>query len=199
MNAEAEPLRIRAATPADARAIAGVHIDVWRTTYRGHFPDRLLDGLDLDRWTQRREDSLREPPAKEICLVAERDGVLVGFVMAGPRRSEAGDRGDAASDEGEVYAIYVRDEHQRAGIGRALLAEAARRLDAHGLRGLLIWVLRENAKGRSFYERMGGRAERERPFEIAGASIVETGYVWDDTTLLRSRSFGGSSGSTQRM
>ncbi len=79
------------------------------------------------------------------------------------------------------------------------VTEAARRLDALGLRGLLIWVLRENEKGRSFYERMGGRAERERPFEIGGAQITETGYVWDDTTLLRSRSAGGSSGSTQRM
>jgi ribosomal protein S18 acetylase RimI-like enzyme len=99
--------------------------------------------------------------------------------MAGPREVDTG------SSEGEVYAIYVRDEHQRRGVGRALLSEAARQLDALGLRGLLIWVLRENAKGRSFYERMGGRAERERPFEIAGAQITETGYVWDDTAGLR--------------
>jgi ribosomal protein S18 acetylase RimI-like enzyme len=171
--------RIRDATPADARAIASVQIDVWRTTYRGHFPDAALDGLDLDRGAQRREQRLRDLPAKEFCLVAERGGAVVGFVMGGPREF------DPTSDEGEVYAIYVRDEHQRGGVGRALLAEAARRLHEHGLRALLIWVLRENAKGRSFYERMGGRAERERPFEIAGAQIIETGYVWADTAPLR--------------
>ena len=167
--------------------------DVWRTTYRGHFPDAVLDQVDLDLRAQRREARLREMPAREICLVAERDGAVIGFVMGGPREF------DTASSEGEVYAIYVRDEHQRGGTGRALLAEAADRLHALGLRGLLIWVLRENAKGRSFYERMGGRAERERPFEIAGAKITETGYVWEDTGPLRSRSAGGSSGSTQRM
>lgn len=93
-----------------------------------------------------------------------------------------------SSGEGEVYAIYVRDEHQRGGVGAALLSEAARRLHELGLHGLLIWVLRENAKGRSCYERMGGRAERERPFEMAGARITETGYVWRETALLRSGS-----------
>ena len=171
--------RIRDATPADARAIASVQTDVWRTTYRGHFPDAVLDQVDLDARARRREARLREMPAKEICLVAERESAVIGFVMAGPREVDTG------SSEGEVYAIYVRDEHQRRGVGRALLSEAARQLDALGLRGLLIWVLRENAKGRSFYERMGGRAERERPFEIAGAQITETGYVWDDTAGLR--------------
>ncbi len=185
--------RIRDATPADARAIASVQIDTWRSTYRGHFPDAVLDGLDLDRNAQRLEQRLRELPAKQLCLVAEAGGAVVGFVMGGPRAF------DPVSDEGEVYAIYVRDEHQRAGVGGTLLAEAARRLDVLGLRGLLIWVLRENLKGRSFYERMGGHAERERPFEIAGAVITETGYVWGDTTLPRSRSSGGPSGSTQRM
>ena len=169
-----------------------MHIDTWRSTYRGHFPDTLLDGLDLERWTAQRERRLREGAADEVNLVAERDGDLVGFAMAGPAR-------ETAPGMGEVYAIYVRDSAQRSGAGTALLAEAARRLDALGLRGMLIWVLRENAKGRSFYERMGGRAERERPYEIGGGQITETGYVWDDTGPLRSRSAGGSSGSTQRM
>lgn len=183
---------IREATPADARAIAGVHIDVWRTTYRGHFPATVLDGLDLDRWTVRREQRLREPVADQVCLVAEIDGVVVGFADAGPVP-------DVDPAMGEVYAIYVRDEHQRVGIGRMLLAEAARCLEVFNLRGLLIWVLRENTKGCSFYERMGGRAERERPFEIASVQISEIGYVWDDPTPLMSRSAGGSSGRTQRM
>ena len=171
--------RIRDATPADARAIASIQIDTWRSTYRGHFPDALLDGLDLDRWASQRERRLRAPPSDEFCLVAEVDGAAVGFTVAGPARET-----DPAM--GEVYAIYVRDGAQRSGVGGALLAEAAQRLRGLGLRGLLIWVLRENVKGRSFYERMGGRAERERPFEIAGAKITETGYVWKDTLSFRS-------------
>lgn len=171
--------RIRDATPADARAIASVHIDVWRSTYRGHFPDAVLDGPDLERRTAQRERQLREAPPDVFSLVAEAGGEVRGFAVAGPARES-----DPAV--GEVYAIYVRDEHQRGGVGAALLAEAARRLDVLGLRGLLIWVLRENLKGRSFYELMGGRAERERPYEIGGTTITETGYVWDDTANLRS-------------
>lgn len=171
--------RIRDATPADARAISSVHIDVWRSTYRGHFPDAVLDGLDLERRTTQRERQLREAPPDEFSLVAEVGGEVGGFAVAGPAR-------DSDPTMGEVYAIYVRDEHQRGGVGGTLLAEAARRLHVLGLRGLLIWVLRENVKGRSFYERMGGRPERERPYEIGGAKITETGYVWEDTASLRS-------------
>lgn len=142
----------------------------------------MLDALDLDGWATRREEHLRSIAPKQICLVAERDGALAGFVIGGPLQDRA------SSGEGEVYAIYVRDEHQRVGVVAALLSEAARRLHELGLHGLLIRVLRQNAKGRLFYERMGGRAERERPFEIAGARITETTYVRRDTALLRSRS-----------
>lgn len=174
-----------------------MHVDTWRSTYRGHFPDTLLDGLDLERWTAQRERRLREAAADEVNIVAERGGEVVGFAMAGPAR-------ETDPGMGEVYAIYVRDGAQRSGVGAALLAEAARRLDALGQRGMLIWVLRENAKGRSFYERMGGRAEREKAETLGVPSgprheIIEIGYVWDDTGPLRSRSAGGSSGSTQRM
>ena len=99
MTAGAVPVRIRDAMPADAQAIASIHIDVWRTTYRGHFPDVALDALDLERWTKRGEQRLREMPPKEICLVAEREGVVIGFAMAGRREF------DAARHDAEVYAI----------------------------------------------------------------------------------------------
>ena len=47
---------IRDATPADIPAIARIHVDSWRTTYRGLMPDDLLAGLSYERrerqWAQ---------------------------------------------------------------------------------------------------------------------------------------------------
>ena len=60
---------------------------------------------------------------------------------------------------------------------------------------MIIWVLRENAPSRRFYEHMGGVHVRDEERELDGVRIIESGYGWEDI----SRSLGGSSGSVQRM
>lgn len=42
-------MNIRRATAGDAVALANVHIDFWRSAYRGLVPDSHLDSLDYDR------------------------------------------------------------------------------------------------------------------------------------------------------
>ena len=158
-----------------------MHHTSWQTTYRGLFPDELLDDSDLDVWAANRERMIRELPSDRFYLVAESDGEIVGFCTGGPAR-------DAAEDA-EVYAIYLLEQQQGRGIGRELLRESARRFVARGMRTMLIWVLRENAGGRAFYERLGGRADREKQDTVgapgrARHEITEVGYVWDDVSTV---------------
>ncbi|HEX7041129.1 MAG TPA: hypothetical protein VF202_13505 [Trueperaceae bacterium] len=40
---------IRAAKPEDALAIGRVHVDPWRTTYRGLLPDAVLAALSVEQ------------------------------------------------------------------------------------------------------------------------------------------------------
>ena len=47
---------IRPAVIHDARAIAQVHVESWKSTYRGILPEALLDGLSVEK----REASWRE-------------------------------------------------------------------------------------------------------------------------------------------
>lgn len=171
---------IRDAIPADARGIAEAHVGSWRTTYRGHFPDALLDEQDMDRWTSDRERLIRDLPADQSYLVADVDGHVAGFAVGGPARD--------ASEDAEVYAIYLLQEYQRRGIGAALLRECVRRFRRRGWTSMVIWVLRENAIGRGFYERMGGVADREKQ-DVVGRTlgrpheITETAYVWRDLAV----------------
>jgi len=181
------PVLVRHATPDDAEAIERIRTDTWRVTYRGLMPDALLDGLGYDpTWRRQRMAAL---PDDQFALVAEDEGAVVGYCFGGRGRS------DTDRFPGEVYAIYVWPAFQGRGAGRALLGVAARELLRRGWRAMLIWVLRENAPARRFYERMGGRFVREEGRLIDGTSIIEAGYGWGDI----SRSFGGSSGKTQRM
>jgi len=180
-------VRVRRAVVEDADAIERVRTDTWRDAYRGIMPDSLLDGLGYD--ATRRRALMAAMPPHQFVLVAEDEGAVVGFCMGGRSRS--------LDDpfRGEVYAIYVLPENHGHGIGRALLHNAAKELVDRGLDSMIIWVLRENAPSRRFYERMGGAWVRDEERELDGVRVTESGYGWADI----SRSFGGSSGSVQRM
>ena len=44
-------VRVRGALPADAPAIAKVHVETWRATYAGLVPDAYLVGMREERQT----------------------------------------------------------------------------------------------------------------------------------------------------
>ena len=80
---------------------------------------------------------------------------------------------------GELYALYLLSEHQRAGIGRRLFGSVARALAAGGSTSLLAWVLTRNPS-RRFYEAAGGQLLGSQEIEIGGARLEEVAYGWLD-------------------
>jgi L-amino acid N-acyltransferase YncA len=173
-------MRIREATPADAAAIAKVHVDSWRTTYRGIMPDEVLASLSYaereSNWVGILHDKLK------FTYVAEEGGRIVGFANGGAERGlEPNLKG------GELYAIYLLEGHQRAGAGRALVREIARRLRDAGFAKMIAWVAVGNPASR-FYEALGGREAGRKQRRIRGAVIDEVSYVWDDLRFLVSGS-----------
>jgi GNAT superfamily N-acetyltransferase len=149
----------RDATVADARAIAEVHVAAWRWVYRGLMPDTLLDALSIDEREAMWREGLSDPKPEPGwgCLVAEEDGVVVGFVGFGPPDEPAEPAG-----AGEVFAIYLDPEIVGTGVGRELFAVACGRLREAGYEQAFLWVLATNERARRFYERAG--------------------WVWDGTT-----------------
>ena len=123
----------------------------WQTAYHDILPRDFLAGLSVDArevaWRMMLEsDGQEAAPA----WVAERAGVVVGFVATGPPRDE-----DVPLPGAEIYAIYVLPESWRGGAGRALLATAVDHWQARGATTLVLWVLEANARGRGFYEALG--------------------------------------------
>ena len=56
-------------------------------------------------------------------------------------------------------ALYIEPSRWRAGVGRALLAEALARLRAAEWSEVTLWVLAGNSPARAFYERFGFAAD----------------------------------------
>ncbi len=150
-------------------------------------PDSYLDNISLARrgnWWQR---VLTNSENQTFLFVAEDEtGQPVGFVEGGPQRDEN------YSYDGELYAIYVLKEHQGKGMGRELMLATARELKNRGAHNMLLWVLKDNAPSRRFYESMGGQFVDEKEFELGGATLSEVGYGWDDINMLAKLSKGGT-------
>jgi GNAT superfamily N-acetyltransferase len=160
-------MEVRKATPEDAAGIARVQERGWQAAYRHVFPADELDRggfIQADRWTER----LAHPPAGWSTFVAEHDGEVVGFTSVGPSRDENG--------IGELYAIYVDPEHWATGTGRALVERAEEQLRA-GYTEVTLWVLEDNPRARSFYERAGWSVDGGRKAEARwGVRAPEVRY-----------------------
>jgi ribosomal protein S18 acetylase RimI-like enzyme len=146
--------RIVPAGPADAGALARVHVQSWRETYGGVLPAAYLDGLSVA--TQARRFQRRLLIESEFTLAAEAPDGMSGY-CSGDWTRAPGARQGGPDGEGEIHTLYVLRKAQGRGLGRALLTAGARVLAARGARSMIIWVLRENAPARGFYERLGGR------------------------------------------
>jgi ribosomal protein S18 acetylase RimI-like enzyme len=181
--------RIRDARVEDAEAIARVHVDSWRTTYRGIVPQEFLDSLSYEGRAQNWRAGLANKPQPQeswrrigdIALVGEDPaGRIVGFANGGAIR------GDHPPYDGELYSIYLLQEHQGKGLGRRLFVLLAQRLQAAGYRSMLLWALKDNPACR-FYEGLGGVVAFEVVIDIAGNRLDEVAYGWPDLVALAAK------------
>lgn len=72
-------MNIRQATAADAEGIAQVHVNSWRTTYKGIVSEDYLDALTVESRLEGWKWRLENPSADIEILVLEDPGRIVGL------------------------------------------------------------------------------------------------------------------------
>ena len=102
---------------------------------------------------------------------------LVGFASGGPERQSN------AEYDGEIYAIYLLEAHQRRGTGRLLASALASGLLEAGMNSMLVWVLMDS-QFRRFYEALGGSFVMEQDIDIGSKTLREVAYGWEDISVL---------------
>ena len=179
-------MRIRRAEPRDARSLARVHVDSWRSTYAGILPDGFLAGLSYgDRESFWDQVLATARPTVSNFLVETESGKVVGLASGGPERT-----GDETY-RGELYLVYLLEQYQRRGLGRRLVSAVARRLVEDGFDSMLLWVAKDNHPACRFYEAVGGEPVGSRTIDIAGADVAEVSYGWPDVADLATDELGG--------
>lgn len=155
---------LRVARGSDAHGIARVHVLSWQRAYRGIMPDSVLDGLSIDArrelWEQKVESS------SALVLVAEERGSVIGFSAC-----ELDGEGPSAW---RLVALYLDPERWGGGAGRALHDYTLDRLLARGANRVSLWVARENARARRFYERAGLAPDGATERLVFGDREIET-------------------------
>jgi GNAT superfamily N-acetyltransferase len=172
-------ITVRSAIPADALAIAQVHVASWRTTYKGLVTDEFLQNLSVERREKSWEEILSNPEHPAFLYVAKDEaGQIVGFVSGRIERE------NNAEYTGEIGAIYLVKLAQGQGTGQKLMRAAVRELIRRGHRSMMLWILRDNTPARKFYEALGRQYLYEKPIEIGDQTLVEVAYGWKDLHLL---------------
>lgn len=163
---------IRAATPADAEAIAQVHVESWRHAYRDILSTKFLAGLSVEKRQAMWSDSI----AKGLphILVAELNGQVVGFSAIGPCRDEG-----SPPTSFEIWAIYLSQRCWSKGHGRELWLASREIAVVRGACSISLWVIANNERAIKFYRSAGFMPEANslKPLGFGGGQINEVRYI----------------------
>jgi GNAT superfamily N-acetyltransferase len=145
-RAGAEGVELRAATPDDLEAIVGVNRASATAAYASIFGGTPFPEQGIrSRYTALLRDA--------VIVLAERDGRALGYAAARPGRLEA---------------LYVVPEAWGSGLADRLYERAA---EVAGPDATL-WVLRDNARGRRFWERRGWAPTGEEDTSQAAVELL---------------------------
>lgn len=143
------------AQEADAPVIARLRQKIWAATYRGIYPDEMIDQFDYG-WHTRQDQARIQSPKYMVYLIVEGDRPI-GYLNL------------KMGELPVLLSLYVLPEYQRRGIGRA----AFRLIRQYcGPSGFTCQCQPRNETAMAFYHAMGG---------IITARDEENAESWQDS------------------
>ena len=166
-------MNIRPASPPDFADIARVHAASWKDVYRGVLSDEFLDGRADDELlaSWRRADISED----DCVLVAEENGDLLGFIAVWCKPNPFIDN------------LHVAPGRRSQGLGERLIRAAADILFERGHGTAYLYVMEQNLRARSFYERLGGMVAGKEEKVFFGDKALNLKIEWKDLSPLRSQ------------
>lgn len=155
---------IRKAKTTDASSIVYINITSWKETYKSIFPTSFLDKLDpYDNVNiERCINNIGE------YIVYTEDDKVLGFARYGKNKKDYDD------NYGEIYALYVDNNHHGKKIGSKLVNHI---LKIMPYEYLLISTLKDN-KANEFYKKIGGKLIGECKFILEDKEYTENIYLY---------------------
>ena len=160
-------MQIRPATEADIPLLRDLAQRIWRECYPGII---TLEQIEfMLGWMYSEAEIRRQIAARVPWEIAELDGEPVGYLSW---QREADGRV-------KISKLYVLPQHQRRGLGRAMLDHISEQARALGAHALWMQVNKRNKHAIGAYLKAGFHIEKEAVFDIGG------GFVMDDYLMMR--------------
>jgi GNAT superfamily N-acetyltransferase len=161
---------LRPAEPADAIAVAHMHVRSTQVAYRSLMPDDYLDHLRPEDRAER-YDFTHQDPRLPYTIVAAEGPLILGLATTMPCRDED------LPDYGELCALYVDPGQWGRGIGVALIAAARAHLAQRGFQHASLWLLEGNTRAARFYQIDGWTPDGEHKTDVVwGLTVKEIRY-----------------------
>ena len=139
----------RRASPEDARLLAETRRRAWDTTYRGIYPDAMIDEYDLEAHTAR--DAARIADPANAVFLAMDGAECVGYFTYGPYTY--GRYKDFALC---LNSLYFLPGYRRMGLGRRAFAQLTEFCRERGIQKFFCGCNCHNLPAQAFYRAMGG-------------------------------------------
>lgn len=156
---------LRPAVPGDIPKIARIYWEDLRRTYAEILPQNYFDSQTLEAAVETWTRILNKPDS--IVLVWQEGDAVAG--VTGINRGEK---------EWELASLYVDENHQGRGIGKALLREALRLAKKAGAEGMAISVVLANQRAKGLYERQGAVFQNEFTYCFGEYPVACGRYLW---------------------
>ena len=152
-------------TQNEVDAVSALARIVWQATYPALISEVQIDAMLADRYAPQRIRTQLDDP-RQIWQVAKQGHVLIGFAHALLDKTGC-----------KVDKLYVHPDHQRGGIGAALMRTIEDWACSQQARCLWLQVNRGNAQAIRAYEKYGFKIVESRVFDIGD------GFVMDDHVM----------------
>lgn len=135
-------IRFIPAQPGDESTLGHLRQRCWAATYRGIYPDEMIDHFDY-AWHAKHDLARIGSPDFEVFLIEE-DALPIGYMTIRHNTPPL------------LYSLYLLPEHQRRGVGRMAFAHMREDCIRRNQPVFLCHCQPENRAALAFYHRMGG-------------------------------------------
>ena len=133
----------------DALQLARTRRTVWQQTYRGIYPDEMLDDYDLEAYTQKDARQMEEPGNHYYLFLDSEE--CVGYFSFGPYHY-----GTYRDFEICLNHLYIRNGYKGLGLGRRAFCELCQYCREQGIDRFFCGCNANNLPAMAFYRHMGG-------------------------------------------
>lgn len=165
---------IRKAKKEDSKEISELVIRGWQSAYKGLIDDDFLNNMSAEIGKENWERVITFQNEDDNVFVYEEDNKVLGIIRFGTPEDKENKKYNA-----EIHVLYVEPNLKRQGIGSKLFNFAKETLINQGRKNLIIWCLKGNEQGFSFYQKMGGKYIADRKATINNIEVEENGLEFN--------------------